>query len=433
MTGSSNDPKRRKELLKHMILQLHDGHAPDAVRAQLVRVLGQVPYDEVVEVEQELIAGGLPIQEVLRLCDVHTAAMKGAISQEGAKSAPPGHPVHAFREENKALARELSELDGLYAAVRATPPDDPARDAAARIRARFNALMDVEKHYLRKEHLLFPILERHGINGPPTVMWGKHDEARRLLGDAIEAVQAAAGATAGELAAVVDLALKPAAEAVAGMIDKEEQILLPMSLDTLTEPEWGEIAAGSAVLGWCLVAPTVEWRPEIAPVPEPGSAPAPAPVPEPGGAPGRIRMPSGALSLDELVGILNVLPVDLSFVDRDDTVRWFTEGARIFPRTRAVIGRKVQFCHPPSSVHVVNEILDAFRAGRQDRASFWIEMRGRFLSIEYFPVRDAGGEYLGCLEVTQDLTAKRALTGQRRLLEWDSRKGGRTDGDHAPA
>jgi hypothetical protein len=117
------------------------------------------------------------------------------------------------------------------------------------------------------------------------------------------------------------------------------------------------------------------------------------------------------------------MPFDLTFVDRDDTVRYFTQGReRIFSRSRAILGRKVQFCHPPSSVKVVEQILADFRSARHDRAAFWISMRERFIHIEYFALRDAEGGYLGCLEVSQDLTEKRALTGEQRLLSYADRE-----------
>ena len=117
--------------------------------------------------------------------------------------------------------------------------------------------------------------------------------------------------------------------------------------------------------------------------------------------------------------MLSTVPVDMTFVDADDRVRFFTQGKeRIFARSRAILGRKVQFCHPPSSVHTVEEILSSFRAGTQDRAAFWIELRGRFVHIEYLALRGEGGRYLGCLEVSQDLTEKRALQGEQRLLSW---------------
>lgn len=138
---------------------------------------------------------------------------------------------------------------------------------------------------------------------------------------------------------------------------------------------------------------------------------------------GRVRLPSGSFTPAELTAVLNTIPFDLTFVDRDDTVRYFTQGTeRIFARSRAILGRKVQFCHPPSSVKVVEQILSDFHSGRHEQAAFWINLRGRFVHIEYFALRDPGGNYLGCLEVSQDLTEKRALTGEQRLLSYTDRE-----------
>jgi DUF438 domain-containing protein len=397
-----------KDLLKHLILQLHVGAAPAQVQRQLVRLLGQVPYGLVVEVEQELIEDGLPPEEVTRLCHLHGAALEGAIDLSGAREAPPGHPVHTFRQENAALARELSALEHAAARLDELPDAAPPGDALLALRARLAALADVDKHYLRKEHLLFPYLEKHGITGPPKVMWGKHDEARQLLRAAIEAL-AAAGAAAGEAKAVVARAVRPAAQAIHDMIGREENILLPMSLDTLEEAEWWEIARQGDDYGYCLVEPAEGWRPASVPADAAG---------QPGDG-GRVRLRTGSFSVPELEAILNALPLDATFVDAEDRVRYFTAGRdRVFARSRAVLGRRVQHCHPPSSVDTVERILDGFRAGTHDRAAFWIELRGRFVHIEYAALRDASGKYLGCLEVTQDLTDKRALTGQQRLLSW---------------
>ena len=181
MSELINNAQKRKELLKHMILQLHKGEAPEDVRKQLVRLLGQVPYGDVVEVEQELISEGLPQEEVLKLCDVHSEALKGTLDHSGAKQAAPGHPVHTFQQENRAIEWEIAAIDKLYAQVNELGDEDDASQLFAEIHSRFNALMDVEKHYLRKENLLFPYLEKYGVTGPSTVMWGKHNEAREMM------------------------------------------------------------------------------------------------------------------------------------------------------------------------------------------------------------------------------------------------------------
>ncbi len=408
MSELINNARERKELLKHMILQLHEGTAPDAVRKQLTRLLGKVPYNDVVEVEQELISEGLPQEEVLKLCDIHTAALEGVLDHSEAKTAPPGHPVHTFQQENLALRKEIQALRRLFDDVEGAEAENALGPVFDEIHRHFNAMMDVEKHYLRKENLLFPFLEKHGVTGPPTVMWGKHDETRSLLKGALEALGAAESISGGEAKTVIELLLRPAAKAVEDMIGKEEEILFPMCLDTLTDEEWYEIARQSIEYGFCLYDPQDEWRPEGAEPEERVSDDT-----------GRIQLPSGSFNPIELTAILNTIPFDMTFVDKDDTVRYFTQGReRIFARSRAILGRKVQQCHPPSSVHIVEKILDDFKSGREDHTAFWITLNERFIVIEYFALRSEAGEYLGTLEVSQDLTDKRRLEGEQRLLQY---------------
>jgi DUF438 domain-containing protein len=412
MSELIDNVSKRKELLKHMILQLHEGTAPEAVRAQLTRLMGKIPYNDVVEVEQELIAEGLPQEEVLRLCDIHTAALDGILDQSQAKTAPPGHPVHTFKEENRALRKEIQTLEQLFADIEKFSDENSLKSRLQDIHVHFNALSDVEKHYLRKENLLFPFLEKHGVTGPPTVMWGKHDETRELLKAAGEALSASGSITGEEAGTVFDLVLKPAAKAVDDMIGKEEEILFPMCLDTLTDQEWYEILQQSLEYGFCLYDPNDdEWKPEGIVLKEKESLEG-----------GRIQLPSGSFSLTELSAMLNTIPFDMTFVDKDDTVRFFTQGKeRIFARSRAILGRKVQQCHPPSSVDTVEKILGDFKAGREDHAAFWISLNGRFITIEYFALRGPDGGYLGTLEVSQDLTEKRQLEGEQRLLQYQSK------------
>jgi len=408
MSELINNARKRKDLLKHMILQLHKGEAPEAVRAQLVRLMGQVPYNDVVEVEQELISEGLPQEEVLKLCDIHTAALDGAIDHTGAKIAQPGHPVHTFQQENAALRKEVNALNKLYEKVKKLIDKEDPAELILEIRRHFNSLSDVDKHYQRKENLLFSFLEKHGITGPRTVMWGKHDETRELLKGAIEALHAAKEISPEEAKTIIELVFKPASKAVDDMIDKEEEILFPMTLDTLSDEEWYEIYKQSPELGFCLYDPTDEWNPEGVDLEKEKVVEA-----------GKIQLPSGSFTVNELTAVLNNIPFDLTFVDKDDRVRFFTQGKeRIFARNRAILGREVQRCHPPSSVHIVEEILDDFKSGKQDSAAFWLNVGEKFIHIEYFAMRDKNNNYLGTLEVSQDLTEKRKLTGEQRLLDY---------------
>jgi len=133
---------------------------------------------------------------------------------------------------------------------------------------------------------------------------------------------------------------------------------------------------------------------------------------------GTVTLETGSFEAEELEAVLNTLPVDITFVGRDDTVRYFSRSkGRIFPRAKAVIGREVRKCHPEKSVHKVTQILEDFMAGRRDVAEFWITLKGRLIYIRYFPVVGEAGEYLGCLEVTQDITELKQIEGEKRLLD----------------
>lgn len=400
----------KKELLKHIILQIHKGEAPDQVRTRLKELLGSVPYDIVVEVEQELIQEGLPEEEVIKLCDIHSEVLEGSIDQSGARSIPPGHPADVFKKENVALTKLTEELLQQYNLVNKNKTEKDREKLRLELLSGFNQLMDIDKHYQRKENLVFPFLEKHDITAPPKVMWAKHDETRDLLKAALETLNNKE-IIQDDPENLVGMILRPASKAVLEMIMKEEEILFPMCMDVLSEQEWYEIHLQTPDIGFCLVEPDQEWAPENIDK---------KPVIE-GIHSDRIQLPTGSLQPDELLGILNVLPVDVTFVDKNDKVKFFSGGEeRIFTRSKAVLQRNVRLCHPPSSVGVVEQILNDFKSGKQDRAPFWIQMKDKFIHIEYFAIRDGKGEYLGTLEVTQDLTGKRELSGEQRLLSYSA-------------
>lgn len=408
MSELINNPEQRKELLKHMILQLHEGIAPQEIRKRLAELMQKIPYGEVVEVEQELINEGLPETEVLRLCDIHTEALEGSIDLTGAKIVPPGHPVDTFQKENRELEMVMKKLGELL--KKSDELISSIGDEAYRnnLKLLFNSLMDVDKHYRRKENLLFPFLEKYGITGPPTVMWGKHNETRGLLKSAMESLLAPGSGNPELIKNTIEMQLRPAIKAVADMIMKEEEILFPMTMDKLTDENWYDIYRQTNEIGYCLYDPKIEWKPEGIHLAENRSA-----------EDNTIHLPSGKLSVEELMCILNTVPFDLTFVDKEDKVKYFTQGKeRVFDRNRAILGRDVRMCHPPSSVHVVEQILSDFKSGKADSAPFWIEMQGKFIHIEYFALRNDAGEYLGTLEVSADLTEKRALGGEQRILSY---------------
>lgn len=407
MSELINNSQRRKDLLKHMILQLHNGEAPDLVRNRLVELLKSIPYDEVVEVEQELISEGLPVEEVLKFCDIHQMVLDGHIDQSGKKPVPEGHPVDTFKKENRELEKVINDLEQLFGQVK-TIKDNDVKQWLIKIHTQFNNLMDVDKHYRRKEYLVFPFLEKYEITGPPKVMWGKHDEIRTLLKSSIEAVSTQGSISAEEAASITDLVLLPAVKGVSDMILKEEEILLPMCMDKLTDKDWFSVYQQTNEFGYCLYDPQVEWKPEGMVISDINYNHG-----------NNIQLTTGSFNLEEMEVLFKTLPIDITFVDKDDKVKFFSLGPdRVFIRNRAIIGRDVRMCHPPSSVHIVEQLLSDFKNGTHNSAAFWISMQGKFIYIEYFAMRDKEGQYLGTIEFTQDLTNLRKLEGEQRLLSY---------------
>ncbi|RPH98971.1 MAG: DUF438 domain-containing protein, partial [Calditrichaeota bacterium] len=355
-------------------------------------------------VEQELISEGLPIDEVLKLCDVHSQALKGVVSENKMSSVAEGHPVHTFIQENRALQMEIAELEALFRRAK----EENTANLINSFKIHFNRLTDVDKHYRRKENLLFPFLEKLGITGPPVVMWGKHDEIREQLKAVYEALNAPGEMSGEDIESLIELLLKPTMIVIEEMIYKEEQILFPMCLERFIDSDWLQVDRDSIEIGFCLYDPQVKWQPA-----------APIEIIEERSAEGRIQLPSGSFTIEELTTMLNTLPVDITFVDKNDKVKYFSQGKhRIFDRNRSIINRDVRMCHPPSSVHIVEQIISDFKSGKESRAPFWIQMSGKFVHIEYFAMRSDQGEYLGTLEMSQELTALRALQGEQRLLSY---------------
>lgn len=400
----------RIRTMKDIIRHLHEGGEPGAVRGQLKELVRETDASEIAAMEQQLIAEGMPVEQVQSMCDLHSSVLQEILTEPERPKVLHGHPIDTFQRENAALRETLQQFRTLVAQAAARSGEDSADEVLLGLREAANRLMDIDKHYRRKEHLLFSCLERHGITGPSKVMWGKDDEVRAWLKQLQDALRQATGSRCGALLGTLAPVAEPALRAVEEMIVKEEKILLPMAAGTLTEEEWGEIWQQSLEYGWCLVEPREGYAPPV---------PAPGPEPAQIGSDRAVAFPTGLLTCEQLRGMFAALPVDLTFVDADDRVRYFSEGPdRVFERSKAIIGRKVQHCHPPKSAHIVEQILEDFRAGRQSVAEFWISFQARFVHIRYFAVRDERGAYLGTLEVTQDLTRLRALDGERRLLQY---------------
>ncbi len=384
----------RQEKLKELILKLHDGADFEQVKAEFKEHFETVSTAEISAMERSLVEQGMPPTEIQRLCDVHASLFDGTIEQIHRTSKPehtPGHPVYTMRLENvkikKLIEREILPL----------LETDFDRSALYSLIGR---LLEIDKHYARKENVIFPYMEKHGITAPPKVMWGVDDEIRNDLKGLLRFTS--------ELSDEQVIAQTHAAvKKVLDMITKEENILIPMILDTFSEVEWATISAQSKEFetSWAVNPPA--YLPQLVQQEEIQEE---IPI-------GRVPLSAGSLSYEEVNAIFNTVPFDMTFVGADDTVKFFTQGKeRVFSRPLSVIGREVKNCHPPQSVHIVEKIVEDLRSGKKDHEDFWINFRGLYVHIRYYAVRNEKGEYLGTLEVTQDIAPIRALEGEKRLM-----------------
>jgi len=428
MSEYINNSSQRKALLKHMIQELHQGEAPEMVKSRVKELLKNIPYNEVVEVEQELISEGLPEEEVLKFCDIHSSVLEGSITSHHAEM-PAAHPVDTLKKENREVEKVTRKVKDIFDSIPAVSSgaDDEIAALTLKLKGLFNSLYDLDKHYKRKEYLLFPFLEKAAITGPPKVMWGKHDEIREQLKASIEALEPGSITTKEELMSVVVLLLGPAIEAVESMIMKEEEILIPMCLEKFTEENWYQIYLETPVYGYCLYDTRDEWKPgedvveNLKKSQQEEGGPAVSGVSYSDGAP--IRLSSGSFDMKELEALFVTIPIDITYVDANDKVKFFSHSPnRVFERNRSIIGRDVRLCHPPGSVNIVEQILVDFKSGKENQAKFWLSnFMGRFVYIEYTALRGKDNEYLGVIEVTQDITEFRKLQGDQRLLSYTTK------------
>jgi uncharacterized protein len=394
----TENPNKRQAILKQIFKDLHEGKNVSEVKAHFDAFIGKITIDEISQLQHDF--GDLSIEEMHRLHAKHTEIFKGAIEEVEKPNTPeeqPGHPIHTFILENK----EIDKLVNTQLQVHLDQFEmEDSQENILLLLEDINLLLDIDKHYSRKENLIFPYLETYGIYGPTNNMWRINDFIR----DAIKDARKKLASYHGEKQAVIEV-INFVIQEVITMIYREENILFPMALNNFTEDEWVKIARESDEIGYCLIAPTEVWKPERHALDEKAISE------------GYIKMETGILSLKQLELLLNHLPVDLTFIDQDDVVRYFSHGKeRIFARTKAVIGRTVQNCHPPRSVHVVEELLADFKAGRKDTEDFWIKFRDKYVYIRYFAVRDESGKYIGTLEFTQNIDPIQAIEGEKRIM-----------------
>lgn len=395
--------EEKKKAMKDIILELHQGISVEVAKKRFEKEVGNISSTEIAEIEQSLIDEGLSPEEIKKFCNVHALLFQSMLEKSVSEDTSPAHPVYLFKLENREIEKLIDSLKGK---IERRQEYDLAR-IREMIKEILNQLRGIKIHYQRKEQLLFPFLEKRGLYGPSKVMWGKDNEIRELLAKALLAIEKVSKGE--ELEVSIERILNPLIEEVSGMIFKEEKILFPTCLEKLSANDWVEILKESDEVGYVFIEKPKQTETLMQELKD-------ALLEEPIFQDNAVSFPTGALKLKELMWVLNTLPVDITFVDKEDKVRYFSDNReKIFARTKSIIGRKVQNCHPPQSVDVVERILKSFKKGKRDSADFWINLKGKLVYIRYFAVRDRERNYLGTLEVTQDITEIKKLQGEKRL------------------
>ncbi len=396
----NNVSKERKEALKKLIKRLHAGEDFESVKIDFEKNFSEVSTEEISAMEASLIEDGMQVEEIQKLCDVHANVFGGSISDIHSLNLndEEGHPLQVMKVENERIEQLISDEIEPYLKKEGDQP-------VLMLRIAFDRLSEINKHYARKEQLFFPYLERKDITAPPKVMWGVDDDIRKVIKD----MQKTLNEPGTKVADILKDAQKAIKE-VREMIFKEDTILSPLLEKNLNLYNFITIAENSDEVGYFLEAPKKKFENagEATPTEEVSAI----------NKDGEVPIGAGSLSLEQLEVLMNTLPLDLTFVDNEGHVKYFTQGEeRIFDRPATIIGRHVNQCHPPSSVHIVEKIVESFKTGEKDHEDFWIQMKDKMIHIRYFAVRNKKGTYLGTLEFTQDITPLRALEGEKRLIE----------------
>ncbi len=396
----NNQTKAKQDKLKQLIKRLHEGEDFESVKADFAKTFGDVSTQEITELEQALVEEGLPVEEIQRLCDVHARVFGGSVSDIHSSddiSEEAGHPLQVLKAENARLETLIAEEIEPYLQQEGNQP-------LLMLRVGMDRIEEIKKHYARKEQLFFPYLEKKGITTPPQVMWGVDDEIREKINRCLAALSEV-DMTVAKVKPLIEETIHQLKE----MVFKENNILIPLLKDKLNLVNFIDIAAASDEVGYFLEKPKNTFSGEATEATEEEKTES-----------GTVNFDAGALSPEEVNAMLNTLPLDLTYVDKDGYVRYFTQGKeRIFDRPKTILGRHVNMCHPPASVHIVEKIVDNFKSGKKDHEDFWINMRGKMVLIRYFAVRNKAGAYLGTLEMTQDITNIKALEGEKRLMDDD--------------
>lgn len=423
--------RQRVVVLTDILTRLHRGATPESVQTEFDQHFQGISAIEISLMEHQLIESDdndITFEDVMKLCNVHANLFKNRVAEAGGTSEfeKHGHPVHVLKSENQAMRAAMMRINRLLQKL------DGADVEPGIIKGLGNQLRllgQFEQHYQRKEEIIFPVMEKYGHLAPPKVMWGVDDQIRGLFQVVLD-----------ELAQVETKGVAAVKESFTAfqhefneMIFKEESILIPLVLEVFNEDDWIAIALDSKQYGYAIVEPEEEWIPNRVDFSESVSSNKlkedkqvqdKAETLTIDHLPRDKELPfgQGYLTLNEVGKILDLLPLELTFINKNDVFKYFNDSIpdeeKAFLRAPSAIGREVKNCHPPKSLAMVLQLIEDLRNGVKDKEQMWFERQnGQFIHVTYVAVRDDDGSYMGILEYVQDIQPLRALTGMKRGLD----------------
>ncbi|MHA1504713.1 MAG: DUF438 domain-containing protein [Candidatus Heimdallarchaeota archaeon] len=401
----------KKKALKKLIEELNEGKDPDAAKKDFKEIISDAGPDELAKVEEELVKEGMPREKLNKLCDVHLAVFQEQLDKQPIL-VPVGHPISILMEEHRILLEYIGKLNETTTKAVKKGDFDKISDELKIMNEVADHFKKAVKHYLREENVLFPYIEKHGLSEPPAQMWIDHDKIRALEKELFDLLEAAEKKSM-KFSVFKEKILKVVpslANMMATHYYKENNILFPAAIRLLSQSEWKTVRQDFDEIGYCCFTP--KEATEVFAIEEDDE------LPKEVKQEGMVEFDTGPIPINFIEPILNSLPIDITFVDHEDKVRYFSKGdERLFIRTKAIIGRSVINCHPSKSYEIVERILNDFREGKRKSAEFWIDLEGNKIYIRYFAVHNKEGKYLGCIEVSQDITEIQKIEGQKRLLD----------------
>ncbi|MEL7601486.1 MAG: PAS domain-containing protein [Proteiniphilum sp.] len=404
MQDQKGDSEKRFQELLAFSLGMMNGEDAKSLIDQYKETLDNItPYD-IVKIEDRQMQMGINPELIKVYLEKIVNVITKSINSYQWERPSEGTFLYYMMLENDAFAFKLNQVKKIIKEYNGRE-DVAFGNLKSELLPHFLQFREFEAHYVKKENILFPYLEEvWEFYRPLKVMWSLDDDIRKTLKEIIALLES--DQTRWDEFKVV---LGKYFFAVFRMIHKENAVVYPIAAETVSVPMWDEMQQQSFEYPF----PFIEAPRSVQPATDHTTGKE-HPV-----VAGKVISETGNLSVEQVLMAFNHLPVDITIVDENDRVLFFNKAKdRFFPRSPAVVGRAVQNCHPPESVHMVEEIIESFRSGKEQKADFWIQMRGKFILIQYFALRDEDGTYRGVIEVSQDVTAIRKLEGERRLLNW---------------